>query len=609
MSPDLLHIAGYLTGAALYAMLLVMAARDTTADRLTVGAGVLGLTWNSGELLGHVVRVFGWLRADPWIGATSFSALGLLAAVVIHSVSRGVRDGAVPRWLAGIAYAGAAAAALLQWTAAARGRPVPDSPGLLLLTATLVGLAPVLLLTTRRQPNGHRAAWMTALAVFAVSALHVTNFHGTQEGWSTELLGHHSSIPIAFAILYQDYRFALADLFLKQALMLVAVVAVVFGVWSLLGPAVSARPDSSTVIAVLLTVWVASILLAPLIQHGVTSFVDRIVLRRAPSHELVPGLVSSFSGAATESALLDIACRALEPALSATRVTWAVVERPGETSGGNAVVVVTAEAPSYVLRVGRLADGRRLLSDDLGMLDRVSVALGRQIDMVRLARERYEVMHREQEMQALATEAELKALRAQINPHFLFNALTTVGHLIQVAPDRALATLLKLTTLLRAVLRTDGEFTTVSREMDLVSCYLDIERARFEERLQVTLAVPDELSGLSIPTLLVQPLVENAVKHGIAGARRGGFVEVSAMSEGPVLHLRVRNSGLPLAARQPMQYGVGLSNVARRLASHYGTLGTLTIWSEPDGITVAEVALPLSGTMEGSTRSAPRLRA
>lgn len=594
MSPDLLHVAGYLTGAALYAMLLVMAARDAAADRLTVSAGVLGLTWNAGELLGHVVRAAGWLALDPWVDAASFAALGLLAAVVIHSVARGVREPAAPAWPAILAYAGAGASAVLQFVAAARGRSVPDTPALLLLTVTLLGLAPVLLLATRRQPNGHRAAWITALAVFAVSALHVTNFHGPREGWATELLGHHSSIPLAFAILYQDYRFALADLFLKQALMLVAVVTAVFGAWSLIGPAVVAAPASSTVIGVLLTAWVASILLAPVLQRGVTAFVDRVVLRRAQSRDLLHGLAARFPDATSEQALVDLACRALAPALSATRVTWHTVDDAAETADVHAVPVVTAEAPYYVLRVGTLAEGRRLLSDDLAMLERVALAVGRQIDLFRLARERYDRMLREQEMQGLATEAELKALRAQINPHFLFNALTTIGYLIEAAPNRALTTLLKLTTLLRGALKADGEFTTLGRELELVSCYLDIERERFEERLQVVIAVPQALDDVTIPALVVQPLVENAVKHGIAHAGDGGRVEIrAALDSASTLRIRVRNTGVPLAPGQPVRYGVGLANVARRLSTYYGDAGTLTVTG--DGVdTIAEIAVPVA---------------
>ena len=98
-------------------------------------------------------------------------------------------------------------------------------------------------------------------------------------------------------------------------------------------------------------------------------------------------------------------------------------------------------------------------------------------------------------MAKLATEAELRALRAQINPHFLFNALTTIGYLIQTAPPRALETLMRLTALLRGVLRSEGEFTTLGRELELVESYLDIERARFEHRLRVSIDVPARLAA------------------------------------------------------------------------------------------------------------------
>src|SRR4029077_4183943 len=128
----------------------------------------------------------------------------------------------------------------------------------------------------------------------------------------------------------------------------------------------------------------------------------------------------------------------------------------------------------------------------------------------------YEHEIRDQEIEKLATEADLRTLRAQANPHFLFNALTPIDHVIQTAPPCALDTLLRLTSLLRAVLRSEGEYTTLGREMDMVAAYLDIERARFEWRLQTTLDVPPELLSLRVPPLVLQPIVENAVKHGVS---------------------------------------------------------------------------------------------
>src|SRR5205085_7326801 len=101
-----------------------------------------------------------------------------------------------------------------------------------------------------------------------------------------------------------------------------------------------------------------------------------------------------------------------------------------------------------------------------------------------------------------------------------FNALTTLGYLIQTAPDRALETLLRLTALLRGVLRrSEGEFATLGEEIDLIESYLEIEQARFEERLRVMIDVPPALRGIRLPALLIQPLVENAIKHGISPRR------------------------------------------------------------------------------------------
>ena len=615
MPPELLHVVGYLTGAALYAMLLSMAIRDATSDRLTVGSAVLGLAWNVGELLSHAAGAVGWVAAGPWFAAAAFAALGFLASVVIHSVARGTRDEsprrrAIARTLTRLAYGGAALAAAMQVVAAARGRVVPDSAALSSLTAILLMLAPALVLATRRQPNAGRASWMIALAVFSISALHVGNFHGPRESWPIELLGHHASIPLAFAILYQDYRFALADLFLKQALTLVMVVTVVFGLWSVVGPTLTQQPTSPRAIGLLLGVWVLSTYLFPLIRRLVNAFVDRIVLMRADYHALLDTIIAALPEAAAEEDALERSCRVLEPALSASRVSWRRQDRPATQSSATELAVPTTESPQYVFVIGPLVSGRRLLSDDMAMLERIASAVGRRIDALRLTSERYERVLREREMQNLATEAELRALRAQVQPHFLFNALTTIGYLIQEAPARAVETLLRLTTLLRSVLRTEGEFTTLGREAELVACYLDIERERFEERLHVSLMIPDSLADVVIPTLVVQPLVENAIKHGIAGARVGGQVAVEALVDDHHLRILVRNTGAPLRGRAPgPDGGVGLRNLERRLANHYGDAGSLTLTATADGETIAELRIPLGDIERAAVLSKERASA
>ena len=601
-APALLHVVGYLTGASLYALLLAMVLQTRGPGyRLTLGTALLGLAWNIGELSAHMFDGLGVAWARDSMSAVSYGALGFLAAVAVHSAGRGPGEDDEPlrrgraRLITRAAYACAGVASVMQLFAAATGLPLPWPAALVLLTIGLAVLAPVLLWTTRRQAHVRRAVWMTALSLFAVSAMHIGRFHGASESWPIELLGHHASIPLAFAILYQDYRFAFADLFLKRALTLLALVTVVFTAWSLLEPSLADESSRSPAIGILLTLWVATALLFPWLRDTVSSFVDRIVLKRADYSKLLDSFASSIQRCATEKAAVEHACAALAAALSPASVTvadGAVLP----VAAGYTVPIPTAEAPQILLVVGSLGGGRRLLSDDTATLERIALMVGRRIDALRLIDERYERVLREREISALATEAELRALRAQINPHFLFNALTTVGYLIQSAPARALDTLLRLTTLLRSVLRPEGEFTTLGHEQDLIECYLQIERERFEERLEAHVEIPRALAALPIPSLIVQPLVENAIKHGIARVRDGGRVTVQAhFHDGPSPHLQilVTNTGASLGdASSGGGAGIGLQNVRRRLECYYGDRATLTLKRSATGETVAELTLP-----------------
>jgi hypothetical protein len=601
-TPLLLHVVGYLTGAVLYAMLLTMVTRrDGSGDRLTIGTALLGLTWNLGELMTHVLDATGELRTSSWMAAVSYGALGLLAAVVVHSAAR-QRSGedhsshhslakAVPH----AAYACAGLAAAMQLFAVLTNRPLPWSAALIVLTAGLAALTAALIATTRRQAHGRRAIWMAALALFTVSALHLISFHGATEDWTMELLGHHASIPLAFAILYQDYRFALADLFLKRALTVLVLVSLVFIAWSILAPMLAARPVQSEIVAILLAAWVATTLMAPWVQRAASRFVDRVVLKRADYRQLIEDLTATVQRCETSDTVLQHACVALAPAINADALTWRQTSLPSALAP-NEIAVPTAEPPHYVLVVGRLAGGRRLLSDDRTMLERAGLLAARRIDALRLSDERYERMLREREISTLAAQAELRALRAQINPHFLFNALTTIGYLIQSTPTRALDTLMRLTTLLRSVLRSEGEFTTLGHERELVESYLAIERERFEERLQVRVDIPDALADVAIPALILQPIVENAIKHGIAHALHGGMVAVTARvkSDAPTrLVITVRNTGAHLLRHSPAEHGIGLDNVRRRLDCYFGADASFRLAADSDGSTVAELLIPV----------------
>jgi two-component system LytT family sensor kinase len=655
---ELLNLVGLSAGVVLYTVLLVMVVRAGRAgggharfDPLLLVTAVLGLVWNLCALPVYELPKVGIPGPFLFLAAVGFSALGLLPAVVVHSVLRGEHDDVRSPWkrsLAAVAYTVSTLAAVLHFRSAWAGAAVPSVLGMRLLTYTFVALIVPLGGVTRGQPGARRALWAVALATFAVSALHLSQTDQGEPSWPVELVGHHASLPLAFAILYQDYPFALADLFLKRALALLSLVTLALVAIVTFGAHSTAfdqfvRVDPRLV-GVLVTLWVATALVYPAVHRGTSWFVDTVVLHR-PDYRLLRAAVTRRVQTHDDvPTLLADVCALLAPALSASRVSWR--ELPGlpeealvgptvvtgtevgtflrsmSAPGGSdgrppfesptaAVVIVPAtEPPRPVITIAALTGGRRLLSDDLAMLDATAVVVARRIDAIRITEERYDREIREQEMSRLATEAELRALRAQINPHFLFNALTTIGHLIQTAPPRALDTLMRLTALLRGVLRSEGEYTTLGRELEIIESYLDIERARFEHRLVVQIDVPARLRTIRVPSLVLQPVVENAVKHGIAPHRLGGQVTVRAMidgahPEGRQLVLVVHDTGVgttEAALQRGRKAGVGLRNIERRLACQYGDSARISIRVTPGEGTTVEIRLPVDAAV---TREPP----
>jgi two-component system LytT family sensor kinase len=623
---ELLNLVGLGTGIVLYAMLLAMVLRAERGpgesirfDPLLLATAVLGLIWNLCALPAYELPKIGIAGPFTFLVALGFAALGFLPAVVVQSVLRGDQErvrGGPRRLVAFIAYAVSVTAALLHARAAWVGDPLPSPVGMRLLTYTFIALVLPLAVVTRGQPGARRALWAAALSIFAVSALHLSQLHRGDDSWPVELLGHHASVPLAFAILYQDFPFALADLFLKRALTLVTLVGgAILGVGvvgAIHSPDVPLRDPRD--VGLLVTLWVATALLYPRIRSGIAWFVDTVVLHRPDYGTLRTRIGERAQRVQEIGPMLDEACRQLAPALSARHVGWREANPSAASSAvtaGTSVVIPVTEAPHFQLDIGVLAGGRRLLSDDHAALESIAALLGRRIDAIRLADERYERERREQNIGKLATEAELRALRAQINPHFLFNALTTIGYLIQTAPPRALDTLMRLTALLRSVLRSEGEFTTLGREVSLIESYLDIEHARFEQRLRVRIEVPQALRGLRVPPLVLQPVVENAVKHGISPLRHGGAVVVSARLESAhptsslVLTVHDTGSGVTTAQlEQGRSVGVGLTNIERRLAHQYGDRAGLTIRSEPGSGTTVEIRLPVESNVRSEPTSA-----
>lgn len=198
------------------------------------------------------------------------------------------------------------------------------------------------------------------------------------------------------------------------------------------------------------------------------------------------------------------------------------------------------------------------------------------------------------ELRAAAQTAELRALRYQVNPHFLFNTLNALSTLIMAKRvDEADAMILDLSTYYRASLGFDpASDVTLAEEVELQRLYLAIEQRRFPERMRAEVALPPSLADARVPGMLLQPLVENAVKHGVARSRGLVTVRVAAREESGRLHLDVTDDAAPVGKTQPGG-GIGLRNVADRLRARYGDDASCRCEQGQDGGYRVDLDLPL----------------
>lgn len=205
------------------------------------------------------------------------------------------------------------------------------------------------------------------------------------------------------------------------------------------------------------------------------------------------------------------------------------------------------------------------------------------------------------ESAVLAREAELRALRAQVNPHFLFNSLHSIGSLAGSRPAAARDMAIALGEFLRHSLRLGGlAGVPLQHEIDLMAQYLSIEQVRFGERLSVRIDVGDDAGGARVPPLLLQPLVENAIKHGVAGLLEGGHVAIDARIDGGRCHVTVANAFDP-EAQARAGTGTGLRNVRDRLSAHYGSASSFDARAEGDRF-VVRLVFPVDAQPEGTQR-------
>ncbi|HEX6833619.1 MAG TPA: sensor histidine kinase [Rudaea sp.] len=200
-----------------------------------------------------------------------------------------------------------------------------------------------------------------------------------------------------------------------------------------------------------------------------------------------------------------------------------------------------------------------------------------------------------------------EALQARIRPHFLFNSMNTIASLIPTRPADAERTVMDLSDLFRAALGRSGAQDTLGDEIDLVRRYLAIEQHRLGERLRVEIDVAGLPGDLALPTLLLQPLVENAVYHGIEPLAHGGTVAIVGRRSGGAVEITIRNPRPPPGARTPPRNGMALANTRSRIEYHFGRHGALTVREGDENFEVV-VRLPVQQDAPQDTPAALRRR-
>ena len=205
------------------------------------------------------------------------------------------------------------------------------------------------------------------------------------------------------------------------------------------------------------------------------------------------------------------------------------------------------------------------------------------------------IEHRLQEQEKLLLAAKIEALKSQINPHFLFNTLTSISSLIRSQPETARTLINKLSGLLRRLLRSHEHFVTLREELESIDEYLDIEVVRFGPKLRVRKEISPDTTDVVVPSMILQPLVENSIKHGLSRKVGIGTIVIRSWRENQRVVIEVEDDGMGFMMDrldQPMASGIGLANVRERLRVIFGATYQLRLASEPGKGTKARIEIP-----------------
>jgi two-component system LytT family sensor kinase len=616
-------LTGFTTGLLITGLLLVLtlrAAKLPGTPLTNIVFAICGLLWSAGGLAETVLLAMGMdhssrpvmiSRAIRYAAmvSTSIPILGIWQPYARHAWQK-----KAARILRLMVYAGAGPiVALLLAAALLANPPVPlgmlGHLGGMFVTTMLVVAAGILL----RPGSTPRAVYVPSLVVVisgAAGALTITvaqHVYASSRELATTLIavGGHLLLVLCFCIVFLFARFRYADVFVRHSvrIFLAGAFATFLGFTAILQiPAHVAEHASAS--------REEHVLVLTLIIYGLLlsfTFVDQRIAA-AVNHWLFHppdfrAATQQLGDALRQLDAEDEIARTVEASVKATLelsgANLTTIQRqpaafldsePTETDFEWRVPVTVSGQISHVLKIQPGAARPALVTHDINYLRAVATLCGNRLDLLRREREAGEQRSREALLLQQVTEAELRALRAQVNPHFLFNSLNTIADLIVRDPPRAETMTLRLASVFRHVLAHSARpLTSVHDEMEFLRAYLNIEEVRFGDRLKVEINVEPGAAAVEIPSLILQPLVENALKHGLGPKTGPGRLWISARLDAAGICLAVEDDGM---GRQSGVAGMGLTNICKRLRTLYADRASLTFEPREGGGSRVTVRIP-----------------
>ena len=637
----LVALLTYTFGAFAYAAILYVWVTETgrrgwaTHDRQScvtsremdvVNGGLLVLTFlwfcgNAGLILYGFVP-----RGTPWaLDVATICMAYAFPPVIMHLTLAEVaaQRQIPPRWRAAVWPAYAAAVAVPAWSISVLASPEASGAenqfaarllGFGLSAMFLIAAAFSMSIIARYgEARDHRSRqsrrWMLRLfglmaAVFVVMVV-ITYFADQAVnarvpiGAIVELAA--KSLPLVFMFVgtYNENRFEFFDLFVKRGASVVVTLAGLTVSFALLLPLLRLFAHTWADPWLFAVILLPTAVAIPWINRYVGAVLDRRWLgRRYSAVEAVKHFIGSLRSATTEDQLRQQARSGLEEIFGAKADVLLGDDTPASAAGEQDIPVRAGDRTVGRFVMGPRASEAPYFSQDLALLTSLADVFSHVLENLHLQERKLEQEQQARELSLHASRSELKALRAQINPHFLFNALNSIAGLIHRDPAVADRTIEQLADVFRYALRgAESEWAVLDDELDFVRAYLEVERARFGERLHTEVKIDAAARGARVPTMIVQTLAENAVKHGAASVRGRASVLVTAREESGRLVMSVADNGPGFSEADPPsparpRGGYGLVNIRQRLEGYFGSAAALSV-DRSSGVTTVSVTLPL----------------